>query len=107
MVGDITHDNTPQCHENWPQHHATPSLLQITGKWGFKRVVMVSHTNVPAPPIGARMVPFRARVLPGPEVMVADGSNAFGPDGRLTDERYAKALDELMALLRAEAGRKA
>jgi hypothetical protein len=39
--------------------------------------------------------------------MVADGSNAFGPDGRLTDERYAKALDELMALLRAEAGRKA
>jgi chromate reductase len=53
------------------------------------------------------MVPFRARVLPGPEVMVADGSNAFGPDGRLTDERYAKALDELMALLRAEAGRKA
>jgi chromate reductase len=52
------------------------------------------------------MVPFRARVLPGPEVMVADASNAFGPDGRLTDERYVKALAELMAQLRAEAGRK-
>jgi chromate reductase len=51
------------------------------------------------------MVPFRARVLPGPEVMVADASNAFGPDGRLKDERYVMALAELMALLRAEAAR--
>jgi chromate reductase len=51
------------------------------------------------------MVPFRARVLPGPEVMVADASSAFGPDGRLKDERYVRALAELMALLRAEAGR--
>ena len=51
------------------------------------------------------MVPFRARVLPGPEVMVADASNAFGPDGRLKVERYVMALAELMALLRAEAGR--
>jgi chromate reductase len=50
------------------------------------------------------MVPFRARVLPGPEVMVADASSAFGPDGRLKDERYVRALAELMALLRAEAG---
>ena len=53
------------------------------------------------------MVPFRARVLPGPEVMVADASNAFTPDGRLKDERYVGALTELMALLRAEAGRPA
>ena len=45
------------------------------------------------------------RVLPKPEVMVADASNAFGPDGRLKDERYVRALAELMALLRAEAGR--
>jgi chromate reductase len=51
------------------------------------------------------MMPFRARVLPGPEVMVADASNAFGPDGQLKDERYSKALAELMAQLRAEAGR--
>ncbi|MCA3515804.1 MAG: hypothetical protein IOC88_02750 [Rhodobacter sp.] len=51
------------------------------------------------------MVPFRARVLPGPEVMVAEACNAFGPDGRLKDERYVRALTELMALLRAEAGR--
>jgi chromate reductase len=51
------------------------------------------------------MVSFRARVLPGPEVMVADASNAFGPDGQLKDERYVRALAELMALLRAEAGR--
>ena len=51
------------------------------------------------------MVPFRALVLPGPEVMVADASNAFGPDGRLKDERYVRALAELMAELRTEAGR--
>ncbi|MCA3443831.1 MAG: NAD(P)H-dependent oxidoreductase [Rhodobacter sp.] len=51
------------------------------------------------------LVPFRARVLPGPEVMVAEASTAFGPDGRLKDERYIRALTELMALLRAEAGR--
>jgi hypothetical protein len=44
-------------------------------------------------------------VLPGPEVMVADASSAFGQDGRLKDERYVGALAELMALLRAEAGR--
>jgi chromate reductase len=49
------------------------------------------------------MMPFRARVLPGPEVMVADPANAFSPDGQLQDKRYAKALAELMALLRAEA----
>jgi hypothetical protein len=39
----------------------------------------------------------------GPEVMVADPANAFTPDGQLQDKRYAKALAELMALLRAEA----
>ncbi len=52
------------------------------------------------------MVPFRATVLPGPEVMVADSGDAFGVDGRLKDERYLKALTELTGLLRAEAERR-
>ena len=49
--------------------------------------------------------PFRPRVLPGPEVMVASSRAAFGPDGALLDERYAKALTDLMQSLRAEAAR--
>jgi len=51
------------------------------------------------------LVPFRADVLPGPEVMVADSSHAFDPAGHLLDDRYIKALTELMDLLRARAGR--
>jgi chromate reductase len=49
--------------------------------------------------------PFRARVLPGPEVMVADAGNAFDFDGRLINERTVKGLTELMDALRTEIGR--
>lgn len=48
------------------------------------------------------LVPFRARVLPGPEVMVADSANAFDGEGRLLSDRYVKALTELMEDLRQE-----
>jgi len=48
---------------------------------------------------------FRPRLITGPEVMVADSGKAFGPDGRLMDERTVKGLTELMAVLRAEAAR--
>ncbi len=51
------------------------------------------------------MVPFRARVLPGPEVMVAHSREAFDDEGRLKEAAYVKALTEVMALLRAEIGR--
>ena len=43
--------------------------------------------------------PFRPRLLTGPEVLVAQASRQF-EDGRLTDERSARALGELMAALR-------
>ncbi len=46
--------------------------------------------------------PFRARVLPGPELMVADGRNQFDDQGRLTNERALKTLGILMKGLRAE-----
>ena len=49
------------------------------------------------------LIAFRPRVLPGPEVMVAESSHAFTPEGRLVDARYTKALSDLMAQLRAEA----
>lgn len=48
------------------------------------------------------LAPFRAHVLPGPEVLVA-GPDAFDADGRLVSERYAAPLAELMADLRAAA----
>lgn len=51
------------------------------------------------------MNPFRARILPGPEVMIANSGKAFGPDGRLLDPQAETLLADLMQLLRAEAGR--
>lgn len=47
------------------------------------------------------LMPFRAYVLPGPEVMVAESGTAFDQDGRLKDARTIKGLQELMDALRA------
>lgn len=49
--------------------------------------------------------PFRPRLLPGPEVLIAHSRSAFDAEGRLIDERYRKSLNELMGLLRHEAER--
>lgn len=43
---------------------------------------------------------FRPRLLPGPELMVADSGKAFDDTGRLVSERYQATLAELMADLR-------
>lgn len=51
------------------------------------------------------LTPFRPRLLPGPEVLIAHSRSAFDPEGRLIDERYRKSLNELMGLLRHEAER--
>jgi chromate reductase, NAD(P)H dehydrogenase (quinone) len=51
------------------------------------------------------LVPFRARVLPGPEVMVAASGTAFDDAGHLKDAVTVKLLAELMANLRAEVAR--
>lgn len=50
--------------------------------------------------------PFGARVLPGPEVMIAASRTAFDADGRLMDARSAKGLADLMASLRAVAAQR-
>ncbi len=47
--------------------------------------------------------PFRPRVLPGPELLVAHAADQFDAEGRLTNDRYIEALSELMADLRAVA----
>lgn len=78
------------------------------GPWRDKPVAIVSAADGRAGgdrsqfALRLAMVPFRARVLPGPEVMVADSAHAFDSDGNLIDPRYVKALGELMTLLRAE-----
>ena len=51
------------------------------------------------------MNPFRARVIAGPEVLVANSRSAFDADGRLIEARIVKGLTDLMATLRREIGR--
>ncbi|WGW04398.1 NADPH-dependent FMN reductase [Tropicibacter oceani] len=51
------------------------------------------------------LTPFRPRLLTGPEVMIAQTSQQWDDQGRLTNEFGIKLLDELMAELRAEAVR--
>ncbi|WP_071675519.1 NADPH-dependent FMN reductase [Nioella nitratireducens] len=51
------------------------------------------------------LLPFRPRLLPGPEVLVGSTSDQFDADGRLVNERYEATLTELMADLRKEVAR--
>ena len=51
------------------------------------------------------LTPFRPRLLPGPELMVATASEAFDDEGRLIDARTRKILADLMAGLRDEVRR--
>ncbi|MCK5501351.1 MAG: NAD(P)H-dependent oxidoreductase, partial [Tritonibacter mobilis] len=51
------------------------------------------------------MVPFRANVLPGPEMHLAGSSKEFDETGTLTSDLYAKTLADLMTQLRALATR--
>ena len=48
------------------------------------------------------LTPFRPRLLPGPEVFIANSGAAFDDHGQLTDTRSQTGLTELMHLLRAE-----
>lgn len=76
-----------------------------TPVWRDKPVAILSATAGRAG--GARaayalrlaMMPFRARVLPGPEVLVAGGESAF-EDGQLEPGRAREQLEELMAELK-------
>lgn len=49
------------------------------------------------------MVPFRPRLLQGPEVLVAGPKDHFDADGRLITESYVNLLSDLMGALRQEA----
>ena len=51
------------------------------------------------------LTPLGPRVLPGPEVMIADSSHAFDDEGRLKNEKTVTILTDLMQALRAEVSR--
>ncbi|WP_299408302.1 NAD(P)H-dependent oxidoreductase [uncultured Roseobacter sp.] len=51
------------------------------------------------------MVPFRPRILQGPEIHLANCSAQFDEDGKLTGEMYIRELTALMQALRAEVDR--
>ncbi|PTW51528.1 MULTISPECIES: NADPH-dependent FMN reductase [Rhodovulum] len=76
--------------------------------WADKPVAIVSATGGRAG--GERtqfalrlcLVPFRARVLAGPEVLVGQAPGQFDAGGRLTNEINLKALEALMQALKTE-----
>lgn len=51
------------------------------------------------------MVPFRPRILQGPEIHLASSSHEFDENGRLKSDRYLETLQELMDGLKEEVGR--
>ncbi len=51
------------------------------------------------------MMPFRTRLIQGPEVLLANSSEQFAEDGTLLGERSQKSLSGLIAALKAEVAR--
>lgn len=51
------------------------------------------------------MVPFRARIIQGPELLLADSSNQFDDGGGLVSPIYAAKVQDLMTALRDEVAR--
>ncbi|MEX0308667.1 MAG: NADPH-dependent FMN reductase [Tateyamaria sp.] len=87
-------------------------VSRVDGKpWAGKPVAVMSAASGRAGGERAQMVlrgymvPFRPRILQGPEIHLAASSKQFDEDGRLTGELYVKELTELMQALRAEVGR--
>lgn len=71
-------------------------MSAAAGRAGGERAQMV---------LRGYMVPFRPRILQGPEIHLAASSSQFDDDGRLTGEIYVRELTQLMQSLRAEIGR--
>jgi chromate reductase len=81
------------------------------GPWKDKPVAILSATAGRAGGERAQstlrhcLQPFRPRLLQGPEVLVAASFEAFDDTGKLVNERYAAALQDLMDCLKAEVAR--
>lgn len=81
------------------------------GPWAGKPVALMSATAGRAGGERAQfalrlwMVPFRARVLQGPEILVGSAHSEFDENGRIRGEMYNTQMAELMGALKAEIGR--
>lgn len=79
--------------------------------WGGKPVAVMSAAAGRAGGERAQlvlrgyMVPFRTRLLQGPEIHLAASYDAFDENGQLMGEMYIKELTALMDALRAEINR--
>ena len=71
-------------------------MSAAAGRAGGERAQLVLRTF---------MVPFRPRLIIGPEMHLGDSGNQFDENGQLVSERYEATLSELMQALRAEATR--
>lgn len=77
------------------------------GPWTDKPLALMSATAGRAGGERAQfalrlcMMPFRPRILQGPEMLLADSSKQFAEDGSLKDPHYVKSLNHLMDSLRA------
>lgn len=50
----------------------------------------------------ACMLPFRADIVPGPEILIAGATGEFDASGRLTNDRYLAGITDVMTQLRAK-----
>lgn len=76
-----------------PWRNKPVALMTATaGRSGGERAQWIMHLS---------LMPFRPRLINGPEVLVGSASSQFDENGILTTERYAKNLTELMGNLRA------
>lgn len=71
-------------------------MSSAAGRAGGERAQMI---------LRAYMVPFRPRILQGPEIHLAAAHEQFDENGELTGEIYVKELGMLMDALRAEISR--
>lgn len=71
-------------------------MSAAAGRAGGERAQLILRTC---------MVPFRPRLLPGPEVHLASAGSQFDEAGQLTGEMYIKDLTALMENLKAEIAR--
>ncbi|KIN78555.1 NADPH-dependent FMN reductase [Sulfitobacter mediterraneus] len=99
-----------------PEYNAGPSgvlknaldwISRAEGNpWNGKPVAVMSAAAGRAGGVRAQMVlrgfmvPFRPMILQGPEIHLADSSNAFDENGHLIGEMYARDLTQLMQNLR-------
>ena len=76
-----------------PWRNKPVALMTATaGRSGGERAQWIMHLSI---------MPFRPRLINGPEVLVGSASSQFDETGRLTNERYEKNLTALMENLRA------